>query len=162
MCTWKDADHQQEYIGRMRRLQRRATANNFKPHLMRDIFLVTGIAAVLAYLLTKWTSPRTVGWFSDRDNIIAAYDKVAADLFMINHGSICQHRGVEFRGVQLRYGDPRPDPRFPKRSWYDAIVRVPDYLAGTLAAYNYRENTTSGGLKVSETIRKVLPSALNC
>ena len=161
MCAWKDADRHQEYIARMRGLARSATANNFKAMLMRDIFLVTAAAAVIAYLLTNWTSPRLVGWFSDRDDIITAYDRIAADLFMINYGSICQHRAVEFQNVQLRNGNPLPDPRFPKHSWYDAIVRIPDYLAGTLAAYNYRDNTTSGKQKVFEMICEVLPNALN-
>jgi hypothetical protein len=102
-----------------------------------------------------------VGWFSDRDSIIAAYDRIASDLIVINYGSICRHRGVEFQSVQLRYGDPRPDPRVPKRSRYDAIVRIQDYLSGALAAYNYRQNTTSGGQKVSEMVYKVLPNARN-
>jgi hypothetical protein len=161
MCAWKDADRQQEYIARVRRLARSATANNFKAGLMRDIFLVTAAAAVIAYLLTKWTHPRLIGWFSDRDDLIAAYDRIAADLFIINYGSICQHRWVDFQDVQLRNGNPRPDPRFPKQSWYDAIVRIPDYLAGTLAAYNFRDNTTLGQQKVFDMIREVLPNALN-
>jgi hypothetical protein len=161
MCAWKDADRHQEYIARVRGLARSATANNFKAALMRDIFLVTTAAAVIAYLLTKLTSPRLVGWFSDRDDIIAAYDRIAADLFIINYGSICQHRGVNFENVQLRNGNPLPDPQVTKQSWYDAIVRIPDYLAGTLAAYNYGDNTTSGKQKVFETICEVLPNALN-
>lgn len=161
MCRWEDADRHQEYIARMRRLASSATANNFKSTLMRDIFFVTAAAAVIAYLLTKWTSPRLIGWFSDRDALISAYERIAADLFMINYGSICQHRGVQFQDVQLRNGNPLPDPRLPRQSWYDAIVRVPDYLAGTLAAYNYRDNTTSGTKKVFEMISEVLPNALN-
>jgi hypothetical protein len=161
MCAWKDADRHQEDIARMRAFARSATANNFKAILVRDIFLVTAAAAVIAYLLTKWTAPELVGWFSDRDNIIAAYDRIGADLFIMNYSSICQHRGVKFQDVQLRNGNPLPDPRLPKQSWYDPLVRVPDYLAGTLAAYNYRDNTALGKQKVFEMIRGVLPNALN-
>jgi hypothetical protein len=160
MRAWKDADQQKVFISRMQKLERSAAANNFNSRLMRDIFLVTSIASVIAYLLTKWKAPRTVGWFSDRDSLISAYGQIAHDLFVINHGSICQHRGVEFRDVQLRYGNPLPDPQFPKQSWYDAIIRIPDYLAGTLAAYNYRENTTSGQ-KASDMVRGVFANAVN-
>jgi hypothetical protein len=160
MHAWKDANQQKAFIVRVQKLERSAAANNFKSRLMRDMFLVTSIASVIAYLLTKWTNPRTVGWFSDRDNMISAYDGIAHGLFAINHGSICQHRDVEFRNVQLRYGNPLPDPKYPTQSWYDAIIRIPDYLAGTLAAYNYRENVTSGQ-KASEMVRGVFVNAAN-
>ena len=146
----------------MKKLRQSAEAKSFKARLYGDIFLVANVVTVIAYLLTKWTSPRIVAWFSDRDNMIAAYDKIAKDLFAINHSAICQQRGVEFRGVQLRFGDPRPDPRSPKQSWYDALVRIPDYLAGTLATFNYREGTFVGGQKkVSDMIIKVLRDASN-
>jgi hypothetical protein len=162
MMAWKDADRHGEYIVRMRKLRQSAEAKRFNAHLLADIFLVTNVVTVIAYLLTRWTSPRIIGWFSDRDDMITAYDKIANDLFAINHSAICQQRGVEFRGVQFRVGDPRPDPRFPKQSWYDALVRIPDYLAGTLATFIYREGTFVGGQqKASDMITKVLRDASN-
>lgn len=162
MMAWKDADRHCDSIVRMRKLRQRAEAKAFKARLLADIFLVTNVVTVITYLLTKWTSPRIVGWFSDRDAIITAWDKIANDLFVINHSAICQQRGVEFRGVELRVGDPRPDPRFAKQSWYDALVRIPDYLAGTLAAFIYREGTFVGGQqKVPDMITKVLRDASN-
>jgi hypothetical protein len=66
MRAWKDADRHKEYIARMRRLRQSAEAKSFKAQLYGDIFLVTNIVTVIAYLLTKWTSPRIVSWFSDR------------------------------------------------------------------------------------------------
>jgi hypothetical protein len=160
MRAWKDAEQHAVFITRMQRFERAAAANNANFRLMRDIFIVTSIASIIAYLITKWAAPRIVGWFSDRDRLITAYGQIARDLFLINHGSICQHRGIEFQGVQLRYGDPLPDLKFPKQSWYDAIIRVPDYLAGTLAAYDYRENKTSGQ-KASDIVRGVFSNAVN-
>jgi hypothetical protein len=162
MTAWKDADHHSEYITRMRKLRQSSEAKRFNALLLADIFLVINVVTVIAYLLTKWTSPRILGWFSDRDDMITAFDKIANDLFAINHSTICQQRGVEFRGVQLRVGDPHPDPRFPKKSWYDALVRIPDYLAGTLATFIYRGGTFVGGQqKVPDIITKVLRDASN-
>ena len=47
-------------------------------------------------------------------------------------------------------------------SSYDALVRIPDYFAGTLATFNYREGTFVGGQqKVSDMITKVLRDASN-
>ena len=162
MTAWKDADRHGDLIGRMKKRRQKAEAKKFNAHLFADIFLVTNIVTVIAYLLTKWTSPRIVGWFSDRDAMITAYDKMANDVFAISHSAICQQRGVEFRAVQLRFGDPRSDPHLPKQSWYDALVRIPDYLAGTLATFIYREGTIVGGQpKVLDMITKVLRDASN-
>jgi hypothetical protein len=162
MMGWKDADRQRECIARMRKLRQSAEAKAFNAHLLADMFTVTNIVTVIAYLLTKWASPRIVGWYSDRDKITTAYGKIANDLFVINYSAICQQRGVEFRGVELCVGDPRPDPQFPKRSWYDALIRIPDYLAGILATFIYQEGTSvGGGQKVLDMITKVLRNASN-
>jgi hypothetical protein len=72
--------------------------------------LVTTIAVVLAYLLTKFTRPRAIAWFSDRDSISSAFGKVAYDLFLINHAGICQQNHVPYDSVRIGLGDPRPDP----------------------------------------------------
>jgi len=117
---------------------------------------------VIAYLITKWAGPRIIGWFSDRDDVSTSYDKIANDLFAINHSAICQQRGVPCWSVQLRVGDPRPDSRNRKQSWYDALIRIPDYLAGTLATFIYRDGTFVGGKqKVPDMITKVFRNASN-
>ena len=101
-----DAGRIGEYIVRMKKLRQRAEDNNFRDRLIADISLVTNIVTVIAYLLTKWTSPRIVRWFSDRDDM-TTYEKIANDLFERGYSAICQQRGVEFRGVELSVGDPR-------------------------------------------------------
>jgi hypothetical protein len=156
----KDADRHAEMINRMQQLRQRAEAKSFKAHLLADMFLVTNIVTVIAYLITKQAAPRIISWFSDRDSITSAYDKIANDLFAINYSAICQQRGVSYRGVQIGLGNPLPDPQSPNQSWYDAIVRIPDYLAGTLAAFNYRDGTFEGGKqKVPDIITEVLCDA---
>jgi hypothetical protein len=162
MQNCQDAAAHHDLIRRMRRLRQQAQAKGFNTKLFSDVLLVTMIAVVLAYLLTKFTRPRTIGWFSDRDSISSAFGKVAYDLFAINHAGICQQNHVPYDDVRIGWGDPRPDPLAPKRSWYDPLVRVPDFLAGALAAFNYNYRTNeSGREKVTDLITKVFADAPN-
>jgi hypothetical protein len=162
MLRWEDADKHDHYIKRMQRLRQHAQAKAFKAHLFADMFLVTNIVTVIGYLITKLASPRIIGWFFDRDSITSAYGGVAKDLFAINHSAICQQRGVPYQGVQLGLGNPLPDPQSPNQSWYDPIVRIPDFLAGTLAAFNYRTRTFEGGKqKIPDLLTKVFSDAPN-
>jgi hypothetical protein len=41
-------------------------------------------------------------------------------------------------------GLPEPDPANPKQSWYDELVRIPDFLAGPLARWDYKKNLVPG------------------
>jgi hypothetical protein len=162
MQGWKDADTHLDLIRRMGRLRQSAKSKAFNTKLLSDIMIVSTIAAVLAYYLTKLTQPRIISWFSDRDDIISAYSKVAHDLFAINHSAMCREQGVPYSNVKIGLGDPRPDPRAPSRSWYDALVRVPDFLAGTLAAFNYVDRTFEGGKqKIPDLLTKVFCEAEN-
>ncbi|MBV8735699.1 MAG: hypothetical protein JO007_00265 [Alphaproteobacteria bacterium] len=162
MRQWQDSEKHTDLIKRMQRLRRRADSQSFKAYLFADMFLVMNIVTVISYLITKFMTPRIIGWFSDRDSIISAYDKIANDLYLINYSAICQQRRVHHRDVQISFGNPLPDHRSPKQSWYDALIRIPDYLAGTLAPFTYREGTFVGGQeKVLDMITKVLRDAPN-
>ena len=86
MQNCKDAPAHADLIKRMRRLRQQAEAKSFNTKLLSNVLLVTTIAVVLAYLLTKFTRPRAIAWFSDRDSISSAFGKVAYDLFLINRG----------------------------------------------------------------------------
>jgi hypothetical protein len=141
----KDAAIHGELITRMRNLRRRAEAKTFNVRLLADIFLVTDVVTVIAYLLTKWASPRIVSWFSDRDNMTTAWGKIANDLFEINYSAICQQRGVAFRRVGLGLGNPVPDPSLPTRR-FGPYSRLPRRNSGSvyLPGRHLRGKTAEG------------------
>jgi hypothetical protein len=50
-------------------------------------------------------------------------------------------------------GLPEPDPAKPKQSWYDELVRMPDFLAGPLAGWNYKQNLVTGRQKYVDILQ---------
>lgn len=166
MERWKNRSSNEAMIKRMRAVRQQANAKGFNIRLFSDVILVSTLVVMISYYITKYSNPRIIGWFSDRDAITSAFGKIANDLFAINHAAICQERGLPFAHIQIGLGDPRIDPNAPKRSWYDAIVRIPDFVAGTLAAFDFNERrvtaaTAKGVQKIIDIIDRVISQSDN-
>ena len=117
-----------------RRLQRKSPSLN----LFRNTVIVSLLAAYLTYLLTRHGNASIVGWFSDRDKIIDAWDGIALDLFIMNHHALCERDGLDSETTKLVFGyaDKGESPAF-----LDAMNRIPDHLAGALASWSFPTNT---------------------
>jgi hypothetical protein len=53
-------------------------------------------------------------------------------------------------------GIPNPDPLKPKQTWYDELVRIPDFLAGPLAGWDLMNNLVTGRQKYLEILQGVV------
>jgi hypothetical protein len=140
MRKWRDADQQRDIIGRFVALRQKARANAFNTKLFGDIVLTSTLAGFVAMLLVKHGSPEIIGWFPDRDKITSAYDKIAHDLFSVDASAFCQQIGIDRAAVKLAIGVPGNPEGSANGNWYDDLLRVPDYVAGTLAAWNIEKN----------------------
>lgn len=109
--------------------------------LFREVLLVPFLAGYISYLFTKLNDAKIFGWFSDRDRLFEAYDKLAVDLFAINHSSICQKNLVDNSVTQIVIGLPSGGDN--ESVWYDELNRLPDHIAGVLADWNLITNTCS-------------------
>jgi hypothetical protein len=137
MRNWNDAENQGQVIEAFKQLRERANANNFSAQLMSTMMIATVLAAFCAIILAQERKIEIVGWFPDRDNITTAYDQVAHHLFSVNFSAFCQRHGIaDWRSIKTTIGLPKPDPLKPRQSWYDELVRIPDFIAGPLAAWN--------------------------
>jgi hypothetical protein len=154
MRLWHDADNQGQVRKAFEQLRERANANNFSAQLMSTMMIATVLAAFCAVILAKERKVEIVGWFPDRDNITTAYDRVAHYMFEINFSAFCQrHEIANWRSIKTMVGIPEPDPAKPKQSWYDELVRVPDFVAGPLAAWKFRENLVTGRQKYVDVLK---------
>jgi hypothetical protein len=154
MRNWHDAENQGQAIKAFERLRERANANNFSAQVMSTMMIATVLAAFCAIILAQQRKIEIVGWFPDRDNITTAYDRVAHHMFGLNFSAFCQRHGIaDWRSIKIMIGLPEPDPAKPKQSWYDELVRVPDFLAGPLAAWNFRENLVTGRQKYVDILQ---------
>jgi hypothetical protein len=66
------------------------------------------------------------------------------------HNSEC--RGFLASSGSAFFGDP--DAAKPKQSWYDELVRIPDFIACSLAAWDYRSNLVPGRPKYAEILHR--------
>ena len=153
MRNWQDSDRQQEIIKAFERLKERAKANNFNAELMSTMIIATVLAAFCAIILAQERMIEIVGWFPDRDNITTSYERIADHLFAVDFSAFCQRHKIDEHPIKTLIGLPEPDPAKPKQTWYDELVRIPDFLAGPLAGWDYRKNLVTGRQKYVEILQ---------
>jgi hypothetical protein len=145
MRNWQDAaDRQQKVIKAFERLKERAKANNFNTP---TIMIATVLAAFCAMILAQERKIEIAGWFPDRDNITTSYERIADHMFAVDFSAFCQRHAIDERSIKTVIGLPEPDPGEPRQIWYDELVRIPDFLAGPLAAWDYKKNLVTGRQK---------------
>lgn len=153
MRKWHDAGNQGEVIKAFERLRESAKSNNFKAQLMSTMMIATVLAAFCAVILAQERKIEIVGWFPDRDNVTTAYESIAHHMFAVDFSAFCQRHGIDARPIKTVIGLPKPDPAKPNQSWYDELIRIPDFLAGPLAAWNIMDNLVTGRQKYVDLLR---------
>lgn len=100
-------------------------------NLLRRIFLVASFAAVVLGMLNDAKSPVNIRWISDRDAMFDRHEGVAFDLAWLLFQIMRRRRGgvIDLRRPQITFATPGMDGR----TEYAEFVRMPDFLAGTLA-----------------------------
>lgn len=106
--------------------------------LARQIHLVSAFAAVMFHLVTKATHAGHLRWISDRDKLIEQHGTVAYDLAYLYFILLSSDSPRLVREVDGRRVLTLPTTLFelPERTGpnrFDALIRLADYLAGTLA-----------------------------
>ena len=99
--------------------------------LLRQIFLVAAFAAVVLGMVNDAKSPLAIRWISDRDAMFDRHNGVAFDLAWIFFQVMRRNKGgvIDLRRPQLAFATPGMDGV----TEYAEFVRLPDFLAGTLA-----------------------------
>jgi hypothetical protein len=153
MRNWHDADGQQKVITAFERLKERTKANNFNAQLMSTIVIATVLAAFCAIVLAQERKIEIVGWFPDRDNITTSYERIAEYMFAVDFSAFCQRYNIDERPIKTMIGRPEPDAAKAKQTWYDELVRIPDFLAGPLAGWHYKKNLVTGRHKYADILQ---------
>jgi hypothetical protein len=153
MRHWHDANGQQKVIMAFERLKERAKANNFNAQLMSTIVIATVLAAFCAIILAQERKIEIVGWFPDRDSITTSYERIAEHMFAVDFSAFCQRHNIDERPITTMIGRPEPDAAKAKQTWYDELVRIPDFLAGPLAGWHYKKNLVTGRQKYADILQ---------
>jgi|GEM_PF-3343829 len=116
------------------------------------------LAAVLAFYLSKETICKSILWLADRDKIHDAFAKIYLDIFEINHWGLCLQELPEERIPKI---GSAVDEGAKRKLWFDALIRLPDFIAGTVASWNMEKNLTSRE-KHARVLEQVVADNLHC
>ena len=120
---------------------------NFNAKLSRQIFLVATFVSLVFYYLNKIKEPSHIAWISDRDALIDRYDGFIYDLAYFMFLAECSSAISEAdKSKKIILDKPNfvfTVPEKTGKNFYDELIRIPDYLAGTLADIDIDENEFS-------------------
>ncbi|WP_139794282.1 hypothetical protein [Chromobacterium violaceum] len=120
--------------------------------------LTSILAAILAFYLSKETSCKKIIWFPDRDKIHDAFSKISFDLFEINHWVLCLQELPKEKIPRIGFAI---DEGSESRLWFDTLIRLPDFIAGTVASWCLETNLTSRE-KHARVLEQVVADNLHC
>jgi hypothetical protein len=127
-----------EVLQRLRIFEMDLARKQLNAKLSRQIHLASGFAATMFYLVTQSTQAGYLRWISDRDKLIEHNDTVVYDLAYLYFAlmSSSQPGLVPNDEGNLILDLPKTCFELPEKTGphrFDALIRLPDYLAGTLA-----------------------------
>lgn len=136
--TSLDPAYFDEVLQRLRTFERDLARKGLNAKLSRQIHLASGFAATMFYLVTNATGAGYLRWISDRDKLIEHNDTVVYDLAYLYFAlmSSTQPGMVPNAQGNLILDLPKTFFELPEKTGphrFDALIRLPDYLAGTLA-----------------------------
>jgi hypothetical protein len=159
MEKWEDADGHRELINNFKAMRQKAESRSFNIRLLGDIIVATTLAAFLTYLVCKHTKVERVGWFSDRDNITTAHQRIADIFYSVNVSSCCQRLMKGWCGPLLGVNGVAAEGN---SLWCDDFLRVPDYFAGAVSAWHIEQNALSSDLpKYSQVLLEAVADKPN-
>lgn len=144
----RDINYHESAIRRLKAFKRDLEHKGVNAKLARQIHLAAAMVATLCNLLNQAVSARAIRWISDRDAMFERHDAVVCDLAYVYYliqaveFTTPEQRKAQNLGASLAtLGFEIPEKTGKHR--FDELVRLPDYLAGTLADLNSETMTVS-------------------
>ncbi len=124
------SEYYRDVLNRVNNIQIDIKKKSFNDDLFRRMFLAGSFGAAVIYFLKKHCNPKTVSWISDRDAIIQKFDGFAFDYMGFAYNMQPLDKLLSQQIFDLRF----EDIPITGENIYDEMIRVPDFIAGTLAS----------------------------
>lgn len=117
--------------GRLEQMELEMRRRSRPQSLIRRIMLTAVFGATTLMLIHRQKLPQAIRWISDRDAIFDRHDGLAFDLAFILFTLMRSQEDLQQQSdhPMITFGLPGMDGEH----MYDELIRLPDYLAGTLA-----------------------------
>lgn len=121
-----------EAQARIKLVQREIQRQGHNKKLIRQILLTSSLGASIMYLLQKYSSPKKIAWISDRDAIIDKFDGFVFDNMYFWYEIAVRDKAFEKVNTEIVFVEPEKIGA----TYFDELIRIPDYIAGALASYD--------------------------
>ncbi|MFT8210897.1 MAG: hypothetical protein ACMZI0_10555 [Symbiopectobacterium sp.] len=140
--TPEGKDNYKKRISKLKQAKNLVSSPGVNLRLFRDIEMVANLAAYFLTEVSVSANVEIISWLSDRDNMLTFKHKRIGD-FMLEQVStayhvLCINNGIGPAGKLLLV---KPDTM--GELLYDSFIRVPDYIAGTLADFDFEKQETT-------------------
>lgn len=125
-------DYYKEVQKRIKQIKIEMQRPTFNETLMRKILLTGIFGASIASLLKTNSTPKKVLWISDRDAIIDKYDGFAFDFMFMHYLLLPTDKYLSTDKFEFMFNNI-------EHTFFDELIRIPDYYAGTLASIDLKD-----------------------
>lgn len=142
------------YIKAFKVLQEEAKAKRFNYRNFFDIKILSVLSAAIMLWIIRHGECRQLALLPDRDKMTAGCKGIFRVVTELDHNGLCQRLGLQ---PARSIGMPSQEALEGPNLFYDALVRVPDYVAGVVSRLDYREKVvTSDQVKHKELVERFL------
>lgn len=122
---------EEELLQRIKMIKEKIKSKNFNTKSYCIILIIAYLAAYVAFFVSCHTKVEKLIWFSDRGPVYDFLDGICIDLYNYFYHNLL------YAPIQkpTPFGIGKENPHDSKL-WYDSLVRLADYNAGTLASCN--------------------------
>jgi hypothetical protein len=152
----------EEAVGRFRKLVNESSANSFNKELFGDMILLAYFFSFISLLIARERKTELIAWFSDRDSMTEWCDGVLWNMALEDIHGFAEYLKIAIPTTEfLPIGMPDPTTG---EMWFDHLVRLADYIAGSLAVWDTKNNqvpTTPKSDKFLKVIEEVIADSDN-
>lgn len=129
-------------IKEVKQLKQLVKSSKLNLPILRDIEIIASLAAYLLTEISERANFEIIAWLSDRDSMLTFKHKFIGD-YLLEQVSKLYHIFFVNSNIDSKGKLILTKPEAAGELAYDSFVRVPDYIAGTLADFDFNKQEAS-------------------
>ncbi len=129
---------QESFLKKIKNLREEIKSNNFRTYNFCIILFIAFLASYVALFVTTHTKVKKLLWLSDRGLCFDFLDGLCFDFYNQIYYNLLIDTNILI---------PMPNPfgiggmqKYTTKPWYDSLIKIPDYYAGTIASWDLNTN----------------------
>lgn len=140
----KEMERGENTLRPLKKMVEEARAKNFNFDLYGDLLLLGFFFPFISLLIARERKPESLEWLSDRDSMTTWGGGYVWNNSTESFVGLGQLLGIDVEDTRVQIGVPAAQSG---PMWFDEMIRPPDFLAGTMAAWDTIKGTLPEGKK---------------